>query len=380
MHPSLLELTQTLIKCPSITPDEAGCFDVITRFFAKMDATILRLDKEATSNLFIYFGTSKNHKLLFNGHVDVVPPGNHDLWTHPPFVAAIADGKLFGRGAVDMKSSISAYLSAIRLLAEQGNDLDGLALLITSDEEGSAVNGTQHALKKLHHLGHRFSYGLIGEPTSTKTLGDIIKIGRRGSLSASVTLKGKQGHVAYPHLAINPIPIAANIIYALSTHEWDQACSHFPATHCCCTDIATNNDTRNVIPASCTFHINFRYSPKLDTSMIEKKTVALIKRYGSDFTIKWHHSAKPFICQPAVFVELVQSAIVDTTGMHAKCETSGGTSDARFVQAYVKEIAELGPLNATAHHTDEHISLSDLELLCQVYIKVINKVLLLDNG
>ena len=370
----LISLTQALLRCPSITPNEAGTLAIITEFCQQLGMTTKRYDFHDTSNLFATIGPSSPN-LLFCGHVDVVPPGELDQWTYPPFSAHIgSDRLLFGRGAVDMTSSIAAFLVALKNLSLKKLHT-GVSLLITSDEEGSAAHGTVMALRALHQDGHSFDCALVGEPTSVQTLGDTIKIGRRGSLSSTVTLQGQQGHVAYPDQAVNPIPAACRIVDALNRMQLDPEPPHpFPPSHCSFTGITSTSPAGNVSPADCTWSMNFRYSPALDARSIQTKVEDCIRLYWPhEYTTAWHNSAEPFLSQSGSFLQQCQHTLQTCTGAPAAITTSGGTSDARFIHKYVSEIVELGPLHSTAHKTDEHISLADLSQLHDIYLNIIQK-------
>jgi succinyl-diaminopimelate desuccinylase len=369
---ALIHLTQSLLRCQSTTPNEAGTLAIITDFCEQLGMTTRRYDYHHTSNLFATIGPSSPN-LLFCGHVDVVPPGDLNRWTYPPFSAHIDNNQLlFGRGAVDMKSSIAAFLFALKKISPQ-NLHTGISLLITSDEEGSAEYGTTMALRALHQDGHTFDYALVGEPTSEQTVGDTIKIGRRGSLSATVTLHGQQGHVAYPDQAINPIPAACRIVDALSKMQIDPTPPQpFPASHCSFTGINSTSPAGNVSPGDCTWSLNFRYSPALDARSIQATVEDCIRlHWPHAYTGAWHNSAEPFLSHSGTFLEQCQQALQTCTGSSAAVTTSGGTSDARFVHQYVPEIVELGPLNSTAHKTDEHISLADLIQLHDIYSRIL---------
>ncbi len=366
----LISFTQKLLRCNSVTPKHAGSLDLIQSFCTDLSAHCIRIDRNETANLFVYFGSTKHIPLLFCGHVDVVPAGDDSDWIYPPFSATIADACIYGRGAVDMKSSIAAFLLSLRALHEQGKDLGQIALLITSDEEGSGKDGTKYALNKLHQDGFRFKYGLVGEPTSTNTIGDTIKIGRRGSLSATIAVTGKQGHVAYAHLAKNPVHIANNLLQKILSHPWACNVPHFPATQCVCMQISADNIALNVIPQRCWFSVNFRYSPSYTHQQLQNIINDLLAPYTKYIDINWQHSAEPFYSPPAQFAATCINAIQTYNPSTVNISTDGGTSDARFVVNYTDEIVELGPRNHCAHQNNEYISIEDLESLYHIYLQI----------
>lgn len=364
-------LLSQLIKCPSITPNEAGCFDVITTFCESIKPTYEYIDRNNTKNILIYFG-NKSPALVFCGHVDVVPPGNLDAWTHHPFQGKVVNHTLFGRGAVDMKGSIAAFLAALTS-PYLAHPLDQIAILLTSDEEGTGEDGTEYALAELKKRGFRFSHALVGEPTSKKHVGDIIKVGRRGSLTAEITIQGKQGHVAYPHLAVNPIHIAQKVLNGLIDYPWKNPAPSFPITQCVCMHVDAVNNTTNVIPDQCSFTINFRYDPQYSLDQLTKLTEDILEEHQAKYTVSWRHSAHPFYKEPNTLFTLLQNSIQLCTGQTASSSTDGGTSDARFIHHYVDEIVEFGPKNQTAHQIDECIELSDLSKLIDIYFLVIQE-------
>ena len=369
---ALLSLLRSLLKCPSITPDHAGSLDIIVAFCEQIGGSCRRIDRGDTANLLVSFG-GKHIPLLFCGHVDVVSPGDEDDWHYPPFSATVKDGCVFGRGAVDMKGSIAAFLHALNECYTRGNKLASFGLLITSDEEGSAVDGTQYALEVLHQEGYRFDYGLVGEPTSSAVVGDTIKVGRRGSLSATITVEGKQGHVAYAELARNPIHTTNTLLQALLAYPWACDIPHFPATQCVCMHIDANNTLLNVIPQRCQFSINFRYSPYYTAKKIKQLVTHIIAQYTDTYHTQWRHSAEPFYSAPGKFADICSSAIASVADIRCEVSTNGGTSDARFVRHYVEEIVELGPKNNTAHQNNEYISTDDLASLAQIYQAIVQR-------
>ena len=369
----LIKLTQALLRCESITPNSAGCFNIITTFCQQLGFVCQRLDQKDTQNLYICWPDTQKPALLFCGHVDVVPPGDLKAWQYPPFTATCANDNLYGRGAVDMKSSIAAFLIAMARSSQHQH----VAMLLTSDEEGPATHGTQYALQQLHAQGVQFSAALVGEPTSKNHVGDTLKIGRRGSLSAHIILHGQQGHAAYPQHAVNPIDGVANLISALRQQPWDQACSWFPATHCSLIELHAGVGASNVTPGTCALQINFRYSPKLCPERIASQLQQLISPIWADFQVNWRHSAKPFLKKPGAFAHGCQNILLQHTQQKCDFSTDGGTSDARFVQQYVQHLVEFGPLHASAHHCNEHIPIADLCLLAKCYTDIIQQATVL---
>ena len=359
----LLKFNTQLIQYPSVTPNESGSLDFIEAHLVELGFSTKRYNRNQTSNLFAY--RSKHSRLLFCGHVDVVPPGPVESWTHPPFSGHISDNRIYGRGAVDMKSSISAFVCALSRISPYE---PSTAILLTSDEEGEAKDGVQFAIERIHAEGYLFDQALVGEPTSVDKLGDTIKIGRRGSLTGILYLHGKPGHVAYHHLAQNPIPAACKIITSCSEKAWDQASEYFPQTSCVCTTLSSKSLAGNMTPSDCHIQINFRYAPGLTAENIQESTEHIIqKNWDAPYTLSWHISAQPFLSTVGSLYDSMVKAIYTITHNKATLSTSGGTSDARFLHAYINEIVELGPLNATAHQVDEHIPIEDLVSLSEIY-------------
>tara|TARA_B100001989_G_scaffold251237_1_gene230018 strand:+ start:593 stop:1771 length:1179 start_codon:yes stop_codon:yes gene_type:complete len=365
----LIDLTQALIRQPSITPKPELCLDIISDFCQDLGWYCRRIDKRDTANLFITTKDCKQHSLLFGGHVDVVPPGDFSLWRFPPFSGHITDGKLYGRGAVDMKSSIAAFLMALkwhhRRLSQP--ESPSIALVITSDEEGDAIDGTDFVMSTLADEGYCFDCALVGEPTSDNHVGDIIKIGRRGSLSAELTINGTQSHVAYANQRVNPIYSLATFIQQAQTMHWDDGHSDFSATAFCPTKIHADTGASNVTPSHAVCQFNFRFCPASTPESLKKSVTALLDQQHLPYQLTWSRPNLPFFKPPGKLCRLVKDMISRHFQPSCNYSTSGGTSDARFIVGYVQEIMELGPLNATAHKVDEHISLSDLSLLYSIY-------------
>lgn len=366
--PALISFTQKLLREPSITPNPKKCLDFIADFCKASSLNTRRFDHKDTANLFVTTHNTKSFPLLFCGHVDVVPPGNLDLWTFPPFSATIHDQKIFGRGAVDMKSSISAFLTALQsfLLLPNARNLP-IALIFTSDEEGPAVNGTSYVIEQLIQEGYKFQTALVGEPTSIKTVGDTIKIGRRGSLSASISVVGKQSHVAYAKSSENPIFAITHFIHTAQQHSWDTGHALFPPTQFCATNIESISEASNVTPSHASCKINFRFCPASTTQHLQKQVAQLLSATQLPFNISWSTNSSPFYKPAGKLCHSITHQIQSKYGICSEFSTSGGTSDARFIAPHVEEILELGPLNHTAHQIDEHISLNDLHTLYDIY-------------
>lgn len=364
----LISLTQKILREPSITPDPGKCLDIIADFCKSSPFNIRRLDHKDTANLFITTHNTRSFPLLFCGHVDVVPPGNPDLWDFPPFSATIHDQKIFGRGAVDMKSSISAFLCALQtfLLLPNASNLP-VALIFTSDEEGPAINGTSYVIERLVSEGYKFQTALVGEPTSTNTVGDTIKIGRRGSLSASITVAGKQSHVAYAKSSENPIFALTHFIHVAQQHMWDTGHALFPPTQFCATNFESTSGASNVTPSHASCKINFRFCPASSVQNLQQQVNQLLSETQLPFKISWSSNSSPFYKPAGPLCQSITRRIQSKYGINSELSTSGGTSDARFIAPHVEEILEFGPLNHTAHQINEHIALSDLYILQDIY-------------
>lgn len=373
---ALIELTQALIRQPSVTPKPMLCLDIISDFCQDLGWHCRRIDKRDTANLFITTKDSKQHDLLFGGHVDVVPPGDLSLWRFPPFSGQITEGKLYGRGAVDMKSSIAAFLMALkshhRRLSQP--NAPSIALIITSDEEGDAIDGTDFVMSTLADEGYCFDCALVGEPTSDYHVGDIIKIGRRGSLSATLTITGTQSHVAYANQRVNPIYSLATFIQQAQTMRWDHGHTGFSPTAFCPTTIHADTGANNVTPSRATCQFNFRFCPASTPESLKKSVIALLDQQHLPYQLAWSRPNLPFFKPPGKLCQAVKDMIRMRFQPACDYSTSGGTSDARFITAYVQEMMEFGPLNATAHKVDEHISLNDLSLLCSIYQAILGIV------
>ncbi len=371
-----LHILQSLIRCPSVTPEEAGALTILESVLKPAGFACRRLPfaepgTPEVDNLFARFGTGRPH-FCFAGHADVVPPGDAALWSHPPFVADLADGMVYGRGACDMKGSLAAFTAAaLAFTGEHGTNLAGsISLLVTCDEEGPAVNGTAKVLGWLDENDLLPDHCLVGEPTSGAALGDTVKIGRRGSIHFQVTATGRQGHSAYPHFADNPVPKLARLIDRIASLPLDAGTAHFEPSTLAVTSFDVANPAHNVIPATARARFNIRFNSLHDADSLKvwvrQHCDAVEAELGGSFTVSAALSAECFLTEPGPLVEIVSSAIERETARRPDLTTTGGTSDARFVKAYCP-VVEFGPTNATIHQTDERIALAELEALTRIY-------------
>lgn len=362
-----LDLACELIARPSVTPEDAGCLELIAGRLQALGFTCERIDTGGVSNLWARRGQT-GPVLCFAGHTDVVPAGPLDAWKTPPYTPTIIDGVLYGRGAADMKSSLAAFVTAIeRFVASTPDHAGSIALLLTSDEEGIATHGTVKVVEALAARGERLDYCVVGEPTSVKTLGDMIKNGRRGSLSGTLRVKGKQGHVAYPHLARNPIHAFAPALAELAAIEWDRGNEFFPPTTWQVSNIHAGTGANNVIPGVCEVLFNFRFGSVSSADSLKARTHEVLDRHGLEYEIDWHLSGKPFITGRGRLVGALSAAIHDTLGVETELSTTGGTSDGRFIADICAEVVEFGPVNASIHQVNECIDAAAIEPLSVVY-------------
>lgn len=362
-----LELAKQLIAQVSITPDDADCQRILAERLRAIGFVIEAMPFGQTQNLWARRGNGAP-LFCFAGHTDVVPSGNEAAWTSPPFVPTERDGRLYGRGAADMKSSIAAFVTACeRFVAAHPNHAGSIALLITSDEEGDAHDGTVRVVEVLQQRGEFIDYCIVGEPTSTERLGDTVKNGRRGSLSGKLTVYGRQGHIAYPHLAVNPIHLAAPALAQLCTTQWDTGNAHFPPTGFQISNIRAGTGAGNVIPAQLEVQFNFRFSTESTDTALRAQTEAVLQQHGLNYDLVWSLSGQPFLTETGRLTDVVQQAVQRICGCRAQLSTSGGTSDGRFIKAIAGELVELGPSNASIHQVDENILLSDLPQLSALY-------------
>ncbi len=368
-------LSKDLIKIESITPEDAGCFDVIEPLLSELGFDCQRINYENVENLYAVLGT-KGPMLCFLGHTDVVPTGPLEEWTHPPFEAVIEGNKVHGRGAADMKGNIASYLIALKeFLSTDPNLGIRLGVLLTSNEEGEPEDGKIDVLlKKLMDDGEFIDYCLVGEPSSNKKVADTIRIGRRGSLSGTLKVIGKQGHVAYPDKVENPIFLASKIISKLQEIKWDEGNEHFQPTSFQISNIEAGTGATNVVPGSLEMMFNFRFCSESNESSLVEAFEAVLKDLNINYEINWVLSALPYLTTKKYFIDEIVASVKEVTGYEPVINNGGGTSDGRFFQKMGSEIVELGPLNETIHKIDENISLSDLETLKEIYKKIIEKI------
>ncbi len=372
-----LSLAKQLINIQSITPNDNGCQLVLIDRLKKIGFDIVDLTSNGVSN-FLAIKDAKNakHFFAFSGHTDVVPPGDKNEWHAPPFEATVRDGKLYGRGSADMKSALAAMIVATERFLQKNLDSAGkIGFLITSDEEGSGKDGTIRIVEYLQKNNIKLDYCLIGEASSTKMLGDAIKVGRRGSLHGELTVHGKQGHIAYPHLAINPIHRSFQALDHLTNIEWDQPTELFSPTSFQIYNI--NADTgvaNNIIPGALTARFNFRYSPESTAESLQSRVEKIFDEHQLHYTIKWNHSSKPFYSKPSLLTQTCVDAIKNCCNITTVPNTTGGTSDGRFIAATGAEIVELGLCNESIHHVDENTNLDDLEKLTDLYEMILEKI------
>ena len=371
---TLLLLTELIAK-PSITPHDEGCQQLLIERLSAIGFECETLVFEDVTNLWARRGSSAP-VLAFVGHTDVVPTGPLNEWHSDPFKPEIRDGLLYGRGAADMKSGIAAMVTACeRFVQAHSNHNGSIALLITSDEEGPAINGTVKVIEALEARGEKIDWALVGEPSSSNQLGDVVKNGRRGSIGATLTVKGVQGHVAYPQLAHNPVHGAMPALTELCQLEWDQGNEFFPATSFQISNINAGTGVHNVIPGQVEVNFNLRYSTELDHQQIIHTTEAILQKHGQDYDIQWEHSGYPFLTAEGALVEAAQQSIKTVTGLDTELSTAGGTSDGRFIAPTGAQVLELGPVNQSIHKINEHVKVSDLDRLSEIYQGILERLL-----
>jgi succinyl-diaminopimelate desuccinylase len=369
------DLASELIARPSVTPDDAGCQALMAERLAALGFSIEPMRFGAVENLWARRGTT-GPLFCFAGHTDVVPPGPADAWTSPPFVPTVRDGLLYGRGAADMKGSLAAMVTATDSYLRQHPEPAGsIAFLLTSDEEGPAVDGTVRVVEALEARGEKIAWCLVGEPTATTRVGDTIKNGRRGSLNGRIRVLGRQGHVAYPHLAENPLHAFAPALAELVVETWDAGSEHFPPTTFQVSNLNSGTGAENVIPGDLTALFNFRFSTALDAQTLKKRVESLLDRHGLRYEIDWRLSGNPFLTPAGALVEAARAAVREHCGYDAALSTSGGTSDGRFIAPTGAQVLELGPRNATIHQADECVGLDELEALHAIYRGILQRLL-----
>lgn len=373
-----LELARELIRRPSVTPEDEGCQPIMTERLRAIGFHIENLRFGEVNNFWAIRG-SEGPILAFAGHSDVVPTGPESQWKYPPFEGVIEDGMLHGRGAADMKGSLAAMVVACeRFVAEHPNHSGRIAFLITSDEEGPAHNGTVKVVEWLEARNEKITWCIVGEPSSTDTTGDTIKNGRRGSLGCWLTVKGTQGHVAYPHLADNPIHQFAPALAELAAEHWDNGNDFFPATSFQVSNINSGTGASNVIPGELEVIFNFRFSTEVTETQLRERTEAILNKHGVKYDIDWRLSGLPFLTAEGPLVESVVEAIRHVTGIDTELSTAGGTSDGRFIAPTGAQVVELGPVNATIHKLDEHVDAEELNLLTDIYQDILIRLLARD--
>ncbi len=370
-----LQMAQALMWRESVTPEDAGCQHLMMEFLKSLGFEIETLNEGGVCNFWARIGT-EGPLFCFAGHTDVVPTGPVDAWKRPPFQPTIEDGYLWGRGAADMKGSLASMLIATeRFLSKTPAPNGSLAFLITSDEEGPAIHGTDYVVERLMERGIHIDMCLIGEPSSTDLLGDVVKNGRRGSLSGELTIKGKQGHIAYPHLAENPIHLAAPAIQALTNTHWDDGNEFFPATSFQISNIKGGTGAGNVIPGSVHISFNFRYSTEVTATELRQKVEQILSDHNLNFEIDWRLFGEPFLTREGGLIKAAQAAIKTVTGRETELSTSGGTSDGRYIARMGGQILEFGPSNATIHQVNECVKAQDLNDLTECYESILTQLL-----
>ena len=374
-HSDTLELSLQLLRQPSVTPVDHNCQDIMAERLKKIGFNIESMRFEDVDNLWARKGT-EGPVFCFAGHTDVVPTGSLDAWHSDPFAPEIRDGKLYGRGSADMKTALAAMVVASeRFVAKHPDHKGSIAFLITSDEEGPSINGTVKVVETLEARNEKMDWCLVGEPSSTHRLGDIVKNGRRGSLNAVLTVKGKQGHVAYPHLAINPIHTASKALAELCETVWDNGNEYFPATSFQVSNIQAGTGATNVVPGSMTVTFNFRYSTEVTAEQLKARVLEILDRHQLNYDIQWTLSGLPFLTPVGELVNAAKNAIRNVTGVETELSTSGGTSDGRFIAPTGAQVLELGVLNATIHQINEHVNIDDLEPLAEIYEQILEGLL-----
>jgi succinyl-diaminopimelate desuccinylase len=370
------QLALELIRRASVTPEDSGCQVLIAARLAKLGFTIESMPFGDVMNLWARHGTAAP-LFVFAGHTDVVPPGPLENWQSPPFAPEIREDYLYGRGAADMKGSLAAMVTACEaFLARHPQHRGSIAFLLTSDEEGPAINGTVKVMEALSARGDRIDWCVVGEPTASEQVGDVVKNGRRGSLNGRLIVHGTQGHVAYPHLADNPIHRAAPALAELCAITWDQGNDYFPSTTFQISNIHGGTGADNVIPGDVEVTFNFRYSTELDQTSIQRRVESVLDRHGLRYSLQWKLSGEPFLTEIGELVEAVRTAIREASGLDSRLSTSGGTSDGRFIAPTGAQVVELGPVNATIHKLNERVAVADLDSLSAQYLRILERLLL----
>jgi succinyl-diaminopimelate desuccinylase len=375
MTSNTVELALQLLSIASVTPDDKGCQQILCERLEKIGFNCEIMQFGEVTNLWARRGQSAP-VLAFAGHTDVVPTGPLDKWQSDPFKPEIRDGYLYARGAADMKSSIASMVTACERFIAEYPDHDGsIAFLITSDEEGPAIDGTVKVIQTLEDRNEKIDWALVGEPSSLERVGDVVKNGRRGSLGAHLTVKGIQGHVAYPHLAKNPIHLVSPALAELTSVEWDQGNEFFPATSLQISNIHSGTGASNVIPGEVVIDFNLRFSTCLTPEQIQQQVIDILEHHEFDYSIQWNLSGLPFLTAEGALVEAAQKAILESTGLNTKLSTSGGTSDGRFIAPTGAQVLELGPVNESIHKINENVNAEDINILSKIYQKILQNLL-----
>jgi len=375
MSDPTFELARQIISCHSVTPEDGGCMEIITERLKPLGFSIEFINRNGVTNLWARRGTTAP-LFVFAGHTDVVPTGPLDKWTSPPFAPEVRDGMLYGRGTADMKSSVAASVTAVEaFIAANPNHPGSLAFLLTSDEEGDAVDGTTIVVEALKARGETFDFCIIGEPTSVNTLGDMIKNGRRGSLSGTLTVKGIQCHIAYPEKGRNPIHEAAPALAELAATRWDEGNEYFPPTTWQVSNIHGGTGATNVIPGQLEIKFNFRFSTASTPEGLQQRLRAILEKHNLDYDIHWTLGARPFLTGRGPLADAASSAICEICGIATELSTTGGTSDGRFIAEICQQMLEIGPVNATSHKIDECIAVDSLPKLSAIYRSILEQLL-----
>jgi len=370
-----LKLAEALIRRASVTPEDAGCQDLLAERLNTLDFKAERLNFNDTQNIWLKRGTAKP-LFVFLGHTDVVPTGPLDKWQSPPFEPTIRDGKLYGRGTADMKGGIAAFITALeRFIAKYPDHKGAIALMLTSDEEGIATNGVVKVVEVLEQRNEKIDWCLVGEPSSDKKIGDVIRVGRRGSLCAKLTVNGIQGHVAYPELANNPIHSFAPALKELTDEVWDNGNQFFPPTSLQVSNIHSGTGAENIIPGTVEVQFNLRFCTELNQEIIQQRTHAILDKHGFDYDIVWRLSGNPFLTDKGALIDAAHVAIKTVTGFETIDDTGGGTSDGRFIAPTGAQVIELGPLNESIHKVNENVGVEDLEILSAIYEQILIELL-----
>lgn len=371
-----LALARELISRRSVTPEDGGCQALLSTRLAAAGFQIDHIARGGVVNLWARHGSAAP-VVCFAGHTDVVPPGPLTQWINDPFSPEERDGRLYGRGAADMKTSVAAFtVAAERFVAEHPNHAGSIAILLTSDEEGDAIDGTVRVIETLTERGEGIDYAIVGEPTCVTRFGDTIKNGRRGSLSGTLHIKGVQGHIAYPHLAKNPIHLAMPALAELGEVSWDQGNAHFPPTSWQISNIRAGTGASNVIPGELTVLFNFRFSTASTAEALQIRVHEILDRHGLQYDLKWTLGARPFLTVAGPLLKAAIRAVSEVTGVEAEVSTTGGTSDGRFIAVVAKEVIEFGPLNDSIHKLNEYVEIADIEPLTRIYGRILEKLLL----